>query len=319
MENNPQKTSWALVKQTMLNEYTYKLERFYKNANRISHGWVSVFTRAWNRFSQNHANESAAGIAFFSIFSVVPLLVFVISTVSSIFATSVVQESIGKLLTNAFPVSLEGLMDVINSVLASRGAPNLIATISLLWAASNMFNFILYSINRAWETKRSRGFVKNRLLALVFVTALAVLVVVLLILLFFVKLIAGLLPQLGNQLLIIALPLFIQASLIFLIYKFAPSTKVDTKSVLFSAILATFAIDITTRGFTWYLDSELSTFRTLYGSLGALISLLFWVFLSYWILLFGAYLSESIFARWSSDNPNEFFEPLSLSNSRFGH
>lgn len=312
MNNNPKKTGWALFQQTMLDEYINRVEQLYKNANRWSLGWTSVFARAWNRFSQNHANESAAGVAFFSIFSVVPLLVFIISSVSSFFSSSLVLQSVGKFLANAFPVSLEGLMDVINSVLASNESPNLIATIGLLWSASNMFNFILYSINRAWSTQRSRGFVKNRLLALVFVTALAVLVVVLLILISFVRLFAGLLPQFGNRLLTIALPLFIQVSLIFLIYKFAPTTTVDTKSVLIGAILVTLALDITTRGFTWYLDSEWANYNTLYGSLGALISLLFWVFLSYWILLFGAYLSEAIYKRSSSDNPNQFFEPLSF-------
>jgi len=46
-------------------------------------------------------------------------------------------------------------------------------------------------------------------------------------------------------------------------------------------ILATIAIEIITRGFSWYLNSGWSTFPTLYGPLAALIGLLFWVFLIY--------------------------------------
>jgi membrane protein len=314
MENNPKKTHWALLRKTTLSQYTQKVQFFYKKANRFTYGWLSVLVRAWLRFNQNHAGESAAGIAFFSIFSIIPLLVFVISTASSLLTSTVVLQSIANFLDTAFPVSLKKLMDVVNSLVSTRESMNLIATLGLLWAASNMFNFILYSINRSWNTRGSRGLIKNRLLALAFVTALAVVVVVLLILLFFVRLIAGLIPGIGDSLLTLVLPLLIQASLIFLIYKFGPATAVNTKAALTGAILATLALEITTRGFTWYLNSEWSTYGTYYGPLGAIIGLLFWVFLGYWILLFGAYLSEAIFVRWNNDNPNDFFELLDFSS-----
>ena len=320
MEENRKKNRWMLFIQTTVNGYTHKIAQFYKNANRRTNGWFSVFVRALNRFNfnENHANESAAGIAFFSIFSVIPLLVFVISAVSPLITSSIVRASVEDILTNAFPVSLAGLMDVIDPLVGPDETLDLIALLGFLWAASNMFNSILYSVNRSWNSRRSRGFVKNRLLALAFVTGLAVLVVLLFILLFFIRLIASFIPGIENHLLTLILPLIIQTLLIFLLYKFGPATTVNTRATLFSAFLATIAIEITTRGFTWYLNSGWSTFTTFYGPLAALIGLLFWVFLSYWILLFGSYLSEAIYRRWDSDNPNKFFEPLVFSIPRSG-
>ena len=342
---------------TMLDRYTHQVEQFYISANRRTCGWISVFMRAWNRFNLNHANESTAGIAFFSIISVIPLLVFVIFTVSALITSSVILKSVENFLTSAFPVSLAGLMNVIYPLTGENDSLDLIAILGFLWVASNMFNFILYSVNRSWNSRSSRGFVKNRLLALAFVTGLAVLVVLLFILLFYIRLIAGLLPGIGNRMITLILPLLIQTSLIFgspgfavkkagfwgvsvhthtytpksgypprkfpknlifLIYKFGPATTVNTRAVLMGAILATIAIEIITRSFTWYLNSRWSTYTTFYGPLGALIGLLFWVFLSDWILLFGSYLSEAIHKRWDSDRPNEFFEPLVFSIPRFG-
>ena len=179
-------------------------------------------------------------------------------------------------------------MDIIGSVMASRTSSKLIFIIGLLWAASNMFNFVFSGINHAWNPKRTRGFIRGRLLALFAVTGVAILAVVLLIISFFIRLIAGLYPWLGNQLFTIGLPLLTQTFLIYLLYKYGPDTVVERKSGVISAILVTIAIDITTRGFTWYLNSDLSSYTTLYGSLGAVIGLLFWVYLSDWILLFGA-------------------------------
>lgn len=311
-------THGKLHKRTSLEGSSHRFEQFYKNANRRTHGWSSVFVRAWLRFNHNHATESAASITFFSIFSIIPLIVFISLSVGSFIASPIVQQSIRNYLANAFPVSLEGLMDVVMPLLESRGSVNLIATLSFLWAASNMFYFLLLNIHRAWDNRSSRGIVKNRLLALAFVTAMAVVLVALLILSFLIRLVAGLIPQLGNRLLTQGLPLLIQMLLIFSLYKFGPATATGTKPILIGAFLTTLAMEITTRGFTWYLNSGWSTYNTFYGSLGALIGLLFWVYLSYWILLFGAYLSEALFVRWNSDNPNEFLEPLVVNVSRSG-
>jgi len=318
MKNSPKKTRQVAPDQTKFDGYKQQFEQLYRSANRWTHGWISVFIRALNRFNLNHANESAAGIAFFSIFSIVPLLVFVMSAVSPLITSSVVRTSIENFLTNAFPVSLARLMDIIYPLVTSNETLDLIALLGFLWAASNMFNFILHSVNRSWNSQSSRGFVKNRLLALAFVTGMAVLVVLLFILLFFMRLIAGFLPGIGNYVLTLILPLLIQILLIFLIYTFGPATTVNKRATLIAAILATIAMEIITRGFSWYLNSGWSTFPTFYGPLAALIGLLFWVFLSYWTLLFGAYLSEAIHQRWNSDNASEFFEPLEFSIPRFG-
>ena len=65
-------------------------------------------------------------------------------------------------------------------------------------------------------------------------------------------------------------------------------------------------------GITWYLNSEWTSYKSLYGSLGAIIGLLFWVYLSNLIIYFGAYLTEAIQTRWESENPAKIHELITF-------
>jgi len=68
----------------------------------------------------------------------------------------------------------------------------------------------------------------------------------------------------------------------------------------FAALAAALAWELSTNGFTWLLSSGLVHYELVYGSLGAIIALLFWIYLISWILLFGAYLTAAI------DEPAEY-------------
>jgi len=49
-----------------------------------------------------------------------------------------------------------------------------------------------------------------------------------------------------------------------------------------------------TAGFAWYLSSGLSKYRLVYGSLGSIVALMFWLYVTSGIILFGAHLSAAI-------------------------
>ncbi len=285
-----------------------RLTKSYLKWNRQTRGWLSVFARAWNRFGLNHGAESAAAVAFFSIFSSIPLFVFVIRAASNWIAANVVRDSIANFLATAFPVSLERLMEVISPLLNPNGSLDLIATLGFLWAASNMFSFLLVGINRSWNSRATPSAVRDRLLALAFVTAMAVLVALLLLFSFALRLLAGFIPQVKGSLRGILLPVLTQAMIVYVLYKLGPSARVSNSAALIGAGIATVAIELTTRGFGWYLNDEVSFYNVYYGSLGAIIGLLFWLYLCCYILLYGAYLSEAVHARATSTVPGEFLE-----------
>ena len=171
---------------------------------------------------------------------------------------------------------------------------------------------MLLDINYAWGIGTTRSKLQSRAIALVLVTALAVIVVLLLSLFWLLKLVAGLFLTFWESVGILSLPLVIQVLIIFGLYKFGPATRVNGKAALIGALIVTLSIELTTWGFTWYLNSEWTSYKFLYGSLGAIIGLLFWVYLSNLIVLFGAYLTEAIQTRWESENPAEFHELITF-------
>jgi membrane protein len=82
--------------------------------------------------------------------------------------------------------------------------------------------------------------------------------------------------------------------LCYLAYRFMPKEKVGGKGPLLGAVVATLAWKLATQAFVWYLGSGFSKYHLVYGSLGSVIALLFWIYLSSSIVLFGAHLSAAV-------------------------
>jgi membrane protein len=253
----------------MLEQLTERARHFYIRLNQRTNGWLAALARAFSRFSQNRATETAAGISFYAIFSFFPLLVFLVMATSSLLAQPAIQEILRKFLATAFPISLEPLLDEVNAMLQTNDSLNLIALIGFMWAASSVFNAFMVGVNRAWGRSDIRSMIKSRLVALALVTSFAIVLVV----------------------------------FMYLLYRWGPVTRSPThkKAALLGAIITGLALEITNAIYTWYLQSGWSSYDVIYGSLGAIIGLLFWVYVSSLILLFGAYLAEAIDFRLKHD------------------
>jgi len=78
------------------------------------------------------------------------------------------------------------------------------------------------------------------------------------------------------------------------LYRWVPSALVRWPEATVGALVATGAMEVTTRGFSWYLRSGLARYELIYGSLGAVVALLLWIYLNSLILLFGAHLSAAV-------------------------
>ena len=85
------------------------------------------------------------------------------------------------------------------------------------------------------------------------------------------------------------------------LYTFLPNTYVNVKHVWPVALLASLAFDAANLGFVWYVKNfSLDQFNVLYGSVGAILAFLTWVYLSAIIVLFGALVTSRYAAYVSS-------------------
>jgi membrane protein len=292
-----------------------------RNSNRYFNNTIGMIIRpvisvyriikiAFEGFSEARSPESAAGTAFFTIFSLFPLLIFIIAVGSFFVDQQTVKDEIVELIPQIIPVEPALIEDNIVEVLRVRGEATLISLIGLAWSASGMLTLLSRNINRAFPDASPRGFIGARLVGF----AILVLLVGLLALSFLARTAIDLLSQYSlpifgydiladiplDKLLTQVFPLVLGFIIFSNLYYWVPAIPVSLKAVLIAAIITTLAWELTTFGFVWYLRSGLAEYRLVYGSLGTIVALMFWIYLNFTIIYFGAHLAAAIAKHFNS-------------------
>jgi membrane protein len=277
---------------------------FYRRLDIHSGGRLEVLRRAFDRFNEARASEAAAAMAFYTFFSLFPLLLGLVAGASFVLERETAYAQVLNLVTQAVPVSEQLIRDNLQRVLRSRGTVGIVAVISLLWSGMGMFTILASHINRAWPQARRRGSLELRLVALAMVGTLIVLLIISLLSTAALSLLPKLQIPLLSDLPIYRTPLWAPISIVvpwlvtfvlfFILYRWVPNFPVPWPAAASSALLAAVAWNAFARAFSWYLGSGLAQYDLVYGSLGAIVALLYWIYWSSWIILFGAHLSAAL-------------------------
>lgn len=294
----------------MINERTKKSLRLkaqtrYRRVNRWSQGILGIFVEAIRSFSHARAAEGAASVAYYALFSLFPLLFFLVAIGSSVLKSQQVQQQVLAFVTEALPTARDLVQKNMEHMLEIRGTVGLVGTLGLAWSATAVFNALTHNINRAWRNAGGHNFLRGRLMALGIAGSLIGLLMMLS--LFFTTLF-NLLPQFSVPLLgdvsiyrtwlwgILTrlIPWLLLYLTFLLLYWWIPNTTVKWSEAHWGALMATFAWEVNRATFTWYLNSGLARYQLVYGSLGVVVALMLWIYLSSLIALFGAHLSAAI-------------------------
>ncbi len=261
--------------------------------------FLHICRYAFKRLGEERGTEAAASIAFYGFFSLFPLLLVLVAVGSSFLKIPRAEAEVLEFLIGLFPFSGELVAKNIEQVLQIRGSVGALALLALAWSGSGVFSVLAININRAWPKTSQHNFIKRRLFALLM---LSILVIVLL-LLFVLRNIFPLLlsfvngwePLLGK--LHYFSPLMIGGTLfvtLLILYRWIPNRRVPLKPGIWGGVVASCALGVATKGFTWYLKSGLARYNLVYGSLGAIAILLLWIYISAYIILFGMHLSAAV-------------------------
>ena len=190
--------------------------------------------------------------------------------------------------------SLRGIpvFTFINNVLmrTSGGLVAITGMVVLVWAAASVFNNVESAFNAIWEVKQSRSLTRKASTYTAVIFILPLLVTLLIILLSYVRhLLATHIPFSDGVLYWV-----ISFALIWLIlaaaYKLIPNTKVNVGYAAQAALFAAIAFSAF-QMFYLYLQNSVSSYNIIYGSFAAIPLFLFWIQVSWQIILFGAELS----------------------------
>ena len=265
--------------------------------------FLRLMRYALKRFGREHAPEAAASMAFYTLFSLFPVILIVIAANSFLLESLHVQEKILETILKFFPVASHQIISTnMQQILQARGAVGIVGLIALVWAATCVFTTLVHNLNRAWIDAPAQNIFRARLTAFSIILFLVVLLplflmakaAIHLIVSWNVQLIGGInisyfRPILSN----IIIYIFICMTLMIL-YRWIPKTKVRWSEAFGGAFFAVIAEEAATSAFSWFLSSGLSRYNLVYGSLGALISFMTWIYIINLIVLFGAHLSAAI-------------------------
>lgn len=280
------------------------LQNAYEQANQRSGGILGVIRNAITRFMRVQGIEAAAAIAYYTIFSIFPLLLLLISVAGNVLKGQEAVDVVMEFVSQVLPVSPTGLEATLRQIVEQSRITGIIGLVGLLISASAVFTTLARNINRAWPNAKSQNLVRAQLIAFGLIATLVTMMILWVIWSWFVsQLIAmdfPILEQIFPFQKPVLSPLFrlfpvLAAFLLFLlVYHWLPNTKVRWVEAMWGAIVASLAFGLLTAGFSWYLSSGMVNYDLIYGSLGTSVALLTWVFGSAVIILFGAHLSAAI-------------------------
>jgi membrane protein len=284
------------------------IRRLYLFLNDKTGGFVRILRITIDRFGEANSTQAAAGMSYYAFFSLFPLLLFLVVGASYVLEVQSAYDYIMNQVFNLLPTAQAVIDANLQQVLQSRGAVGLIGLIGFLWSSTSFFAILTRNINRANPNYKPRNFLEDRALALGMIGLLALLMGLSLL----SNTLANIIPQInlifisGKPLhetliwryLIKLIPVVITLLMFIGLYRFIPKKKIGWTGVLIAAPIATIGFQLATRLFTWLLSRGMVRYELVYGSLGTIVGLMFWIYLISTITIFCAHLSAVIELKW---------------------
>ncbi len=279
--------------------------------------WLSIFGHAFHQFHENDLFTPAAAMSYFGLLTLFPLLL-VLLALSNHFD---IGNEMLRRAVEVYPGSREFLRSTVRSL--ENVSTEIIATciIVTLWAGSWVFNVIERAINRLWGTK-PRAMLRGRGLTLLMIGGVGVLLAISIfltsILVALRKFASRLTPRqiehyawlgyVGDgvwQIVYAVVSVLVTITLFTFVYRVMPNGRVTLRDSIPGAVVA----GVMWEAAKYVFASSLQYFHydQIYGSVGAVVAVLTWSYVSSLILLFGAQLSV-VFHQETSDAREEIAE-----------
>jgi len=263
-----------------------------------------MLIQAAKEWSEDKAPRLGAALAYYTIFSIAPLLVIAIAIVGFVLGKEAAEGGISQELSTIVGAkAAEGIQSTIASAGQHKGSgiwATILSTALLLFGASNVVVQLKESLNAVWDVPNKEssgiwGFIRTRILSFAFVLGVGFLLLVSLLLSTFLaaagKYMNGLLPMSWVlQLLNLVISLGVITVLFAMIFKFLPDVKLPWHDVWLGAFITAVLFTIGKVALGLYLGR--SSVASAYGAAGSLIVVLVWVYYSAQILFFGAELTQ---------------------------
>ncbi|MGN8646863.1 YihY/virulence factor BrkB family protein [Gracilibacillus sp. HCP3S3_G5_1] len=257
--------------------------------------------RLIERLTRDEVPGIAAQLSYFFLLSLFPFLLFLVTLVGYLPFNEI---GVINFISQYAPDEIVTLVsDNLTEIIHNRNGGLLsIGIIGTLWSASNGVNALVRSFNKAYDIEEKRSFIVMRAISIVLTIAMLLVIIV-----------AFLLPIFGRMIGVYLFSFFglsedflnvwntlrwVVSSVIFFIvlimlYRLAPSKRVYFKHIYVGALFATTCWQLTSLAFSYYVSS-IGNYSATYGSLGGVIILMIWFYLSGIIVITGGEINAQI-------------------------
>jgi membrane protein len=274
-------------------------------------GWKQIARRTWCEANADNIGLVAAGVAFYGFLALVPLLGAIVLSYGIVANPQTVIDNMRN-MTAVMPAEAaklvgEQLLNVVQTSDEKKGVGVLLALAIALFGARNGAGAVVTALNIAYEEEEKRSFMRVNLLAIVMTGAAVVVAIVAMAAVALLGHLESLLPQAPAPLVIIGkifsylVLALVGAAGAATLYRFGPSReKARWIWLTPGSALAAGLWLVLTLGFGVYA-AHFGRYSATYGSLSAVVVFLTWLYLSSYVLLFGAELNSELEKQTTED------------------
>lgn len=283
----------------------------------IARYWINIGIAAGRKWLESQAFVYAAALAFFTVFSIAPVLIVAVTIVGLVLGEQAAEGQIMEQLQGVIGAEAAEFVEtaVVASQIEQSGIwPTLVGMAAILVGATTVFAQMQISLNTIWDVapRPSRSsiflFIKSRVLSLTIVLAIGFILLVSLLLSVALRVVMVFaeewLPLHGAVLVTveITLSLTVITLLFAAMFRILPDVILSWKDVLVGAAVTAVLFTVGRSLIAMYLANAATA--STYGAAGSLVLLLLWVNYSSLILLFGAAFTRAhVEARGKSIRP----------------
>ena len=260
-----------------------------------------LLRRATANFLEDRASQLAAGISYFALFSLFPFTLLVFAVFGLVLRDDDLQADVLSAVVDAIPIEDDFIADALGA-LAEQGATiGAFALLGTLWSASALATALRSALNVAFEVEQRRPLLRGKLIDFTVLPALGLLFLGSLLLSTAWRIAQTQVDDLGVfgeltplwELGALVIPGLISFLAFLFLYWLLPNRALNPRYLWPGALVAAVGFEAVKFGFTLYL-ANFGNYDLVYGSLGGVIALLFWVYLSANIMLFGAEVAAEV-------------------------
>ncbi len=235
---------------------------------------------------QDKLSYYSASLSYYTLFSIIPLLVIILSIFTNLpMFENVYQEIQTILFENLMPIHSKEILTYINGFVENSGKLGMVGVVYVLFASLMFFKNYDYIVNDIFESQR-RSFWSSVTVYWTLVTLTPIMMVLSFYLSNQIQVILDKNQFTDGIELLQILPFFIVWSIFFLSYKISANVHVSVKAAMISSFIASLVWYIAKSGFIFYVVHN-QTYMSIYGSLSILLFFFLWIYISWAIFLHG--------------------------------